>query len=99
MSGSNWFKPGEQFKSVEQLFLEAIQGGQIHEVSKYCDKYPDKINDPIDCTENGYRYSPLVLAVQEEKFDICKLLIEKYKADVNKGDKDNFTALHLAAWK
>ena len=40
--------------------------------------------------------TPLLSAIQGGNFDVCKLLIEKYKVDVNISDGYGMTPLHLA---
>ena len=45
----------------------------------------------------GYGYTPLMIAAENEHFQIVKYLIEQGEADPNIADSDGWNALHLAA--
>ena len=44
----------------------------------------------------GKTYTPLESAIAHGNLNVCKLLIEEYKVDVNTSDNDGMTPLHLA---
>ena len=44
----------------------------------------------------GKTYTPLHSAITGGNLNVCKLLIEEYKVDVNTSDNDGMTPLHLA---
>ena len=44
----------------------------------------------------GKTYTPLDSAIAGGNLNVCKLLIEEYKVDVNASDNDGMTPLHLA---
>ena len=46
----------------------------------------------------GWEYTPLMIAAENEHFQIVKYLIEQGEADPNIATSDGFNALILAAW-
>lgn len=58
------------------------------------DKKPDIVNSPLTV---NYKTTPLHRAAVNGSLEICKLLIEKYEADVNHPTELGETALMGAA--
>ena len=59
----------------------------------------DMLNSGVDCdleatTESGY--TPLVVAILEGQFEVCKMLIEEFGADVNSTGPCGQSLLHYA---
>jgi len=76
-------------KAIEiQRFMKAIYNGDIEFVRTYIDQIQD-----INAFESDD--SPLILAVDNNEFEIVDLLIEK-GADINAQTKAGWSALHIA---
>ena len=69
----------------------ATWNGHVEVVGLFMANLVDK-----NLRENVGQKTPLLTAVLGGHLDVCKLLIEKYKADVNLSDDYGMTPLHLA---
>ena len=90
--------PKEFHNQIQERLNRAIMGNNIEAFREIMDNHYDfiDINKPIDKYQ---KYSPIHYAALYGYFEITKILIEKYQADINLVSSDKWSALHLSSYK
>ena len=90
--------PKEFHNQIQERLNRAIMGNNIEAFREIMDNHYDfiDINKPIDKYK---KYSPIHYAALYGYFEITKILIEKYQADINLVSSDKWSALHLSSYK
>ena len=90
--------PKEFHNQIQERLNRAIMGNNIEAFCEIMDNHYDfiDINKPIDKYQ---KYSPIHYAALYGYFEITKILIEKYQADINLVSSDKWSALHLSSYK
>lgn len=77
-----------------QMLLEACKSGDADVVERILSREPTL----VQCSDTEGRLStPLHFAAGYNRLDVCKLLVQKYKADVRACDRASLQPLHNAA--